>query len=224
MKMRVNMFICSFVCVHVGSLNLCRNPISCRIPLYVGFDTMCVYVRLPENVFFVFMECNKTAWSAASNRRDTAAPGKDTSYFLWHGCNFLSPSFLWTLSQSLGWLAGLCVCEWGLSIASSFDSSALTSCLPRLRLRSYLPPLREETESSVSVRFYHNEDQMSDEDGKMWGMRAFGQKCAQGWLRPKHGFRVMITSGSGLCKAFYEIMENPVSSVYSVKHVQYVYK
>lgn len=76
------MFICSFVCVHVGSLNLCRNPISCRIPLYVGFDTMCVYVRLPENVFFVFMEYNKTARSAASNRRDTAAPGKDTSYFL----------------------------------------------------------------------------------------------------------------------------------------------
>lgn len=82
----------------------------------------------------------------------------------------------------------------------------------------------ERKQSSVSVRFYLNEDQMSDEDGKMWGMRAFGQKSAQGWLRPKHGFGVMITSGSGLCKAFYEIMENPVSSVYSVKHVQYVYK
>lgn len=38
------MFICSFVCVHVGSLNLFRNPISCRIPVYVGFDAVCVCV------------------------------------------------------------------------------------------------------------------------------------------------------------------------------------
>lgn len=78
------MFICSFVCVHVGSLNLFRNPISCRIPVYVGFDAVCVCVcvRLPENVCFVFMECNKTPRSAASNCKDTAAPGKDTSYFL----------------------------------------------------------------------------------------------------------------------------------------------
>lgn len=89
-------FLCSCVPLWVFSVS-CRNSISCSFPLHVCLD-MCAYACVPICLCLcmcVLYVCNA--------RRQlnllplitgiVKSPEKDTSYFLWHGCNFLWASF-----------------------------------------------------------------------------------------------------------------------------------